>query len=558
MDSIDSIWKYKWLVICTAALPAGTYSAEVVINYEVGSVANELVIPFSYIVDPVSLVAPVNVDFSINLNSTASETQQVIEISSNTTQNLSWHASSGADWLKVYPDTGDTETQNQLTLSLDLNALRTMENGTYISTVTLSSDQPNVLDSSISVQLFFEVASINYVSPYVLYENLAHQVTLKGSNLLQAAGLTMEVGSATISNFTVVDDSEITIDIPELPAGEYRFQLVDNLGIAPATGRLLIRTAPQYHETVTSLQGRPESIEYDPERDAFYVVLSDRTGRFAQRIGYDGAQWVATNLNVENPLAVGLSADGSELLLTTSNCEVAHLDSDTLDVISLNTYQGSCYIMRFGILNSFDDGQILIANNNQWSDMWEYPGFARFPAPSVHNPISIRSRYRNAMLWAEGPLSGTSRPLYIYSSKADTFTQFSIHDSDSSYLPYNLAINDDGSRLLHKFDVYDENQSYIGSLSGQTYDIRDGIGITPDGSRAIRFSYDTKKLSVFDLSMNTGPFLQLGNDIVLADDTFDRVIKIESSPDGSVVFVFGQNIGAQSVAEYKLSVTPLP
>ncbi|MEJ2455836.1 MAG: hypothetical protein P8103_17000 [Candidatus Thiodiazotropha sp.] len=549
------------LSVSPSALTAGTYSAEVVITYNVGSMTGEVPIPVTYVVDPIRLDAPANTSFNIDLGSSASEAQQTVNISTNAVQNLNWTATSSASWLTISPGSGNTSSQNQLTLSLDLGELRTLASGTYNSTVTVSTTYPGVPDVDIAVQLILDTASIDFVTPYVLYANQPRQITIKGSGLMQAAGLSMEIGAATIPNFTVVDDTELNIEIPALPAGEYSFHLVDDLGIAPTSGRLLVKPAPEYQDVVVTIHGRPESIEYDPERDAFFAVLWDLdygTDFVAQRIRFDGTQWAVVDLSVQKPLAVGLTVDGSELLVTTENCEVVHVDPDTLAIKSTSTYPGICYIERFEMVNSFDDGQILVADTNQWPTVWEYPSFTNFSVPSVHNPISIRTRNRNAMLWAESPTISAPRSIHYYSSKTDSFTQFAVQDSDTYFTSYNLAISDDGKRLIHTFDVYDENQSYIGSLDGLIYNGLDRVGITPDGSRAVRFSYDTKNLSIFDLSNDAGPFPQLGSDLALPSGTFDSAFKVELSHDGSAAFVFGDKAITQNAYEYKFSVTPLP
>ncbi len=544
-----------------SALSAGTYSAEVVITYNVGAMTGELAIPVTYVVDPIRLEAPASALFSIDLGSSASDTQQTVNISTNAAQSLDWSAMSSASWLTLSPGSGNTSTQNQLTLSLDLGELRTLASGTYNSTVTVSTTYPGVPDVDIAVELIIDTASIDFVSPYVLYENQPRLVTLKGSGLLQAAGLPMEIGSTSIPSFTIVDDSEINIEIPALAAGEYSFHLVDDLGIAPTSGRLLVKPAPEYSDAIVPIHGRPESIEYDPERDAFFAVLWDLDYGMdfvAQRIRFDGTQWTVVDLSVQKPLAVGLTVDGSELLVTTENCEVVHVDPDTLAIKSTSTYPETCYIERFGMVNSFDDGQILVADTNQWPTAWEYPSFTNFSVPSVHNPISIRTRNRNAMLWAESPTISAPRSIHYYSSKTDSFTQFAVQDSDTYFTPYNLAISDNGNRLIHTIDVYDANQNHIGGLDGVTYSSLDRVGITPDGSRAVRFSYDTKNLSIFDLSSDAGPFPQLGGDLALPSGTFDSAFKVELSHDGSAAFVFGYKAVSQTTNEYKFSVTPLP
>jgi hypothetical protein len=549
------------LSVIPTGLLAGTYSAEVVITYKVGAMTSELAIPVTYVVEPIKLQTPANANFNLDLRSTIADTQQVVTITTNSDQNINWNATSSANWLKISPVSGDTGSQNQLSLTLDTEVLRTLESNTYKAKVTIAGNQPRVASAQIVVQLVLDKASIDFVAPYVLYENQARNITLKGSGLLQAAGLSIAVGSIEISDFTVVDDEEIRIKIPGLTAGEYDFHIIDDLGISPTSGRLLVKSVPKYQDAVVSIHGRPESIEYDPERDAFFGVFWDLVygaDFVAQRIRFNGSQWEVDDLSVQQPLAVGLTLDGSELLVTTENCEVIHIDPETLAINSTSTFTGSCYPERFGMLNNFDDGQILVANTNQWPRAWEYPAFTTFSVPSVHNPISIRSRNRNAMLWAESPTISGLRSIYLYSSKTDTFTSFAVHDSGTYFLPYNLAINDDGSRLIHQFDVYDDNQLYIGSLAGLTYNGLDRVGISPDGSRAVRFSYASKNLTIFDLSTDTGQFPQSGGDIVLPAGTFDKAFNVEISQDGSTGFVFGSKEATQSTTEFKLNVTVLP
>lgn len=545
------------LTVNASAMVAGNYSANIVLS--AGSLSTT--IPVTYVVEAIAVQGPASVTFNLDLSSGVSDTEQVVTITTNSLQNETWTATSDVAWLTVSPASGDTDTQNQLTLTLDLAEVRALENNTYTGTVTVAADRADVNDDQITVQLVLDRASIGFASPYVMYENHPQTITLRGTGLLQAAGSSIMIGTTEIPTFTIVDDAEIQIDVPGMAIGEYTFKIADTLGLAADSGRLVVRAAPVYQDVVVSINGRPESIEFDPERDAFYGVfwnLDYASGKVAQRIRFDGSQWAVDDLAVSSPLAVGLTGDGTELLVTTSSCDVVHLDPVTLAVNSTTAYTGTCMSDIFGMINGFDDGQILVADTNQWPTVWEFPSYTAFSAPSIHNPISIRSRNRNAMLWAESPTISAPRDIYMYSSKTDTFTAFSVQDTGTYFSPYNLAINADGSRMIHKFDVYGGNQAYIGSLDGLTYNSLDRVGISPDGLRALRFSFDTKNLSVFDLSSGTGPFAQSGSDIVLPAGTFDAAYNVEMSYDGSTGFVFGSKTVAPSTYDFKFSATVLP
>ncbi|MEJ2406415.1 MAG: hypothetical protein P8171_19380 [Candidatus Thiodiazotropha sp.] len=536
------------------AMPTGTYHANIIFSSDTLSAE----VPVTYVVEPVRLDVPTNTTFNIDLESSISDTEQNVTVSTNTSRTLNWSATSNASWLTVSPNSGDTDALNTLTLSLDLDILKNPESSTFNSIVTITTNQSNAPDVYIAVELNLDLPMVKYLSPYVIYDNQPHKITIKGSGFLHTAGLAMSIGDTTTYDFTVVDDSEIDIEIPALPVGEYSFKLSDSLGLSPESGRLLVKRAPQYKNAVILTQGRTSSIEYDPERDAFFVVSQSSTGSTAQRIRYDGTQWSVDNLSVQKPIAVGLTTDGTELLVTKENCEVAHVDPETLEITYTGTFRFSCNYEQFGILHSFDDGQILIANTNQWSEVWEYPSFTVLTSPSTYYATSVLSRKRNLMLWAESPFITKPRSIYIYSSKTNAFNQFAAHDSDMYFTHSNLAISDDGNRIIHKIDVYDENQSYIGSLSGLEYNIQDHVAISPDGLRGYVLKNETKNLSVYDLSNPIGPFLQIGNDIELPCNTIDRVNNFVISYDGSAAFVFGEEVISLSETKRTFCVIPLP
>jgi hypothetical protein len=326
----------------------------------------------------------------------------------------------------------------------------------------------------------------------------------------------------------------------------------NQLGIQFPPTRLVVRDPPNYADEELALPGAVRALEYDAERDVFYAVFSTNTGNVAQRlVRQQNGSWQFDSINVPNPRALTLTADGTQLLVTSANCGVHELDVATLQVIE-SAFKGNCVSEDFGIIHGLANGRVLIGDSDQWSSTWTYPGFETTPyLPSIHSATTVLSYDRTLMIWAEQPSISPPREIYAF----DTYMRgnasgVSPNDTSTNFTRSNLASSGDGMFAMHREDIYEniyhDRLSYVGSLP-----VISGANLMPAlsryGTRAVVLDPDTDTLSLFDVA---------GLTLIQDIDTFTSDVlggQLMFLPDDSTVFSFTQTSGG-----YRLYVRGLP
>jgi len=463
--------------------------------------------------------------------------------------------SSDVPWLDIVSAPAQTGPNATVVVKIDTGELAALENGTHLATLTVTPT--GYTPRSDQLALMRSLPKIEHVAPYVAYPGQPTPVILYGEEMHQTLGTTLVINGIEVSGFTdaMLEHSRITL--PALPVGEYDMHVKNNLGVVIPMGRFVVRNAPTYPDGEFAIHGRVEALDYDMERDVFYVVSWDlNSGQDLQayRLRFDGAQWHRDAIAVTEPRAVSLNVDGTKLFVTSSHCGVHEVDPDTLQVVH-STSRTDCFNDYFGMVVGLANGRTVIADTNQWPTVYDYPPLApstlQFPL-DVHSPTYTLSRNRGCLLWAGQPTISSPRPLHSYNVETNTFSQIAVHDPETYFLAPLLALSGDGHRFMHREDVY-ENGQYIGTVQGSGNPLATPT-LTTVGDRAVVLNPDTGELELFDLS--NGPnFPKLDDVATLPDAGIGRLTLL---PDDSVVFAFMVKADLSSHFTFKLYVRNLP
>ncbi|MGQ0835190.1 MAG: hypothetical protein ACT4O5_09770, partial [Gammaproteobacteria bacterium] len=443
-------------------------------------------------------------------------------------------------------------------VQLDLAAVRALSNGAYEAQVTATSaggQRAAVAGASLNLQL----PVVQAVIPYVAYAGSPSRVTLYGEGLAQANGRSLFINGVEALGISASTDDRAIIELPPLPAGTYTVRIGHALPVARETARVLVRDAPVYGDAQLSLPGLVTSLEYDAERDSFYVVFQDSSGiHVARRLRREGGAWTLDLIPVSVPIAVGLTADGTQLLVTAPNCTVHRLDPGTLATLQSLT-KPSCDPLgeRFGALAGLADGRVLIVDTEQGSSLWEYPGFGSLQIlPAIQNPVAMLSYERNRLLWAERPVDQGLRSIFYYDVGGSAARSIQTQ-GDTLFTYSRLAISGDGSRTLHQERVYDDALRFIGTLAGRSTDTLPGLNRR--GSRAIALDLQQNALFVHDVSGGGPAFPQMGGGIALQSYmTFGSKVVVPPADTAAFVFTVNGWIPGYDPDPFKLYVRVLP
>jgi hypothetical protein len=432
-----------------------------------------------------------------------------------------------------------------------------MANGNHLAhlTVTPAGHTPHTAE----LLLMLALPRIEHVAPYVTYVGQAAPVTFYGNRLDQTLGATLVINGIEVHGFAESMANRARITLPVLPVGEYTMHIKNNLGVVIPMSRFVVRQPPSYPDADVATPGRIESLEYDAERDAFYgVSYSELTGVFsAWRMRFDGAQWHTDTIDgAPGAESVAMNVDGTKLFVAGPNCIVREVNPATLQ-ITQTAQRSSCFSEFWGLSLGLADGRILVGNNSQWPTVYEYPSFVdtTTPFPFISTPHYKLNRNRDRLLWAETPTISAPRHLFFYDLPTDTFSPIIVQDPDTYMFSWNIAISDDGHRMMHRRDVYEDGQ-YVGSVSASLTNAFISPALTHDGEHAVIFDPDTHVLALYDLG--TGPnFPKIGDIDTLPDSTRAQT-RIALLPDDSVAFTFTTLLGQNGVTGYSLYVRNLP
>jgi hypothetical protein len=448
-----------------------------------------------------------------------------------------------------------SHAQSKVHLQLVLATIGHQPNGELKAKVTVTPAggySPAVGDVTVNMALPF----VRTVMPYVAYTGRPQTVTLYGEALAQADGrhFTIHGQQVRIDNATA---TRATADLPALAHGEHTLSIDNALGIQRNMGRVVVRAMPHYEDAEVQLPGPVRSVEYDPERDTFYVVLQEPGGLAAKRIHRTTGVWQLEPIPVSAPRALALTADGTQLLVTADGCAIHHLQPSALAVLQ-STTKPSCGVdEQLGAVVALADGRVLIADDLAASAVWDYPAFTPSQIlPSAMNPLALVNSGRNRLLWAERDAAGK---LHRFSVGMESAREVAPH-SAPGYLRSNLAVSGNGARALHRADLYDGQMNYVGSLEGIADPNEMVPGLDSRGTRAVVLDTTQDALVLYDLTRGGPTFPRVGSPMPLASDLWPNDGVVIVSPMDSAAFAFTTTAldTATNLYAHRLYVRVLP
>ncbi|HVY64757.1 MAG TPA: hypothetical protein VHH11_08045, partial [Gammaproteobacteria bacterium] len=204
-----------------ADLPAGTYTGT--IEVQPGTTPRRVKRDVTYTVQS-ALSVTGNVDFTVDANTQSADLQRMLtaDVSSGVAGSLGWIAGYSSTWLQVSPQSGDTATAHQITLSLVPAVLERLPKGLYSADVTFGAQQPGAFsDRVLHVTLDLRLPHTEFVMPHAVAEGSTGQTFIRGSGFASLPG-TVTFGSTAASAVTPGSDTAISASHPVMPAGNYK------------------------------------------------------------------------------------------------------------------------------------------------------------------------------------------------------------------------------------------------------------------------------------------------------------------------------------------------
>jgi hypothetical protein len=100
-------------------------------------------------------------------------------------------------------------------------------------------DRPDVR-VELPVEVTVKLPSVTRVAPFVVYDQVASELVVRGVGLDGLGGQPLRVGAATATNVRVVNGSELRATAPALAAGTHAVRVLNALGVATASADLLV------------------------------------------------------------------------------------------------------------------------------------------------------------------------------------------------------------------------------------------------------------------------------------------------------------------------------
>lgn len=495
--------------------------------------------------------------FFVNEDLSVSDLSQTLTVATNFSGESDWTANVDVPWLELSPITGNTSTNNEITVSLLTDQIAELKSRYYDgdiinhrATVTISSPLPDVEDKTITVTLQIDLPTITSVSPNVAVSGSNEEFIARGYGFSNLTTQTITCGGQTALAYTIINDTDMRITCPVLAAGQYEIEIVNRAGIDRIHAVLNVVEPVVYPEEAITSQGVKTRIIYDPLRDALYIA--NKTDDTLERYVFDttlapGNQWVKSTIGVNQIADIAMSTDGTYLYAGGVNenpaiiCPSPILHKVDLDSFSIafSSSPGGCKTYNsFGFLS---DG--FMATTYKWSTSvarnnphLNRPDSAMYLVwPAMFDAITGVSRDGRRILFADRNLNPSATVQFLDAS--DTSDIFSLNMTNSSLIRNVDSIHSDrtGSKwVIDHTDIYNDAFALVGRLPNST------LASTLSHNGLTAYTVDSNNtLRKFDLTtVNNGEFVEQGTGITLPGiPGTDPVMTI--THDGSTLFMVG-------------------
>jgi len=487
-----------------AGITQGAYTANIRLSGAYPS--QDVVIPVAFTVG-VGFARPADVTVAVGAETTPAGLAGSAPVTLVAGTSETWTAASSAAWLVLTNPSGTTGTS--LAFTIDPASVAGFANGSDTTAeVTVTPTKATMTPVSFAVTLHKQLPAVTSLAPYVHNAGVPVRVVVRGAGfnsvLNPLARFTVQGG--TLTSASVVNDTEVVLNVGALAAGNHTVAASNALGMSAQSGHVTVVTPASYVYAAVPTGGALRSLAYDAERDAIYAANIGLES--IMRFRHSGSSWASDSLLFAAAYDVGLTQDGAALIATASS-----QSSSTIAVVDPAAFTvGSSSQQSITLQPTFDTlGFTLPTTNDGRSWLAVAPAGSPFAnlayvTPTALTPTNVVPANLSTLFYG-GPWFAMSRdgerliivqsasvspqPPMLYLNAADGVLRTNPAGLTFSY---HMSASETGDRVF--FDngtVRDGAFNLIGTATlptgSGTYDAIASV-ISPDGTRAFVLAYN--------------------------------------------------------------------
>jgi hypothetical protein len=354
-------------------------------------------------------------------------------------------------------------------------------------------------------------------------------------------------GTATAASFLVAADSEIIVQVPALPAGNYPVTIdaSNHEGTIPSQATLTVVDPIAYSAQTLNYPAPATAINslvYDAERRSI-LVATDAAGSQLVRYAYDAGTWT--------PQSTGALTSVRDLALSTTGAQIYAISDTQLSLVNPTTLalgasftapdlQSDMFLRSIAMSNT---NVAYVTSGGATKDELS-PVYAFSELNGALSDIS-QLNYGTAEANASGttivavqgdPLTTTSAPVYVHKSTdvgaSFSPTSFNLHQGSAE-----TSLDRSGSRIVLAGSIVFDS-SFTQSASIQP---ADAVVVSPDGNRLYAYYSSTNVVDTYDISTysNGTTLTPIGTTALSAPP--GASVKMTITPDAQTLILAGAN-----------------
>jgi hypothetical protein len=539
------------------SLTPGNYDGSVKIAHAGGTI----IVPVLLTVSAKSLTVSSDLSFMIDTSTQLADLTQAVNVGTNYPASgaADWTATAEADkpWISVSPTSGDTQSANAISVSIDPSKLGDLLNRyhndgqliDHTAAVTINSTTAGIGPATLTISLNLDYPHAQTVSPNVAVTGSSEEIILRGWGFSELTSQILYCGSQEATSYTVLSDVEIRATCPALTAGDYEMRFENSIGMIRTNPILHVKDAAGYADEVISSTGMKSRIVYDATRDSIY--LANTGNGEIERIVYDetislGSKWVVTVLPITDLVDIALSTDASYLtaMQSTAGGYMTLVDPAALTILEYHVLGGTKVYNNAAFLSG---GEAITtygpSGTSETSTRFKRLAAVGLLDPAIENAVVGATRDGRRALVASKDANPAADVFYHDSASAPTMNPSTMNSTGLTRNASAISSDRRGSKwILDHIDVYTDQFLYLGSLPSTTL----ASTLNHDGS--IAYTVDSSgSLRKFDLTnVSAQQFSEVGSGTTLAGDPGANPV-MTLSHDGGKLFIAGdQNVIIQT------------
>jgi hypothetical protein len=429
-----------------------------------------------------------------------------------------WSAISSQPWLVLSPSSGTTPSTLRFTVDAAL-AGALANNSDHTAIVTISA--PAVKETSFRVTLRKQLPTLATVMPYGIPAGRKSRLIVGGTGLAQVADMSksLKATGLTLSNIRVLSDRQVEMEVTPAAAGTYTLTLGPGAGV-----KIQVTAADPYAAASWAHPGDDFLSFYvhDPVRKAVFAS-TNWLGSAVYKFQYRDGNWFSEALPVSKPINLGLTPDGSRLVVATDGA-LKIIDPDTFRIvdslpISLGVQQGGGGPLAVTADNRMWLPGSYSGNRMGYLDLTDY----RVRQLEITDPKLtylesadfVASADGSRLLVAPDYCCTPRDPWFLYLPADGSIT----NPMGKTEFWYDARVSADGSRvaLQNTGEVYDGRYELLGKLPPAPGLFWSRLALTPDGKRIAALATEgsiVTSIEVFDttaIAPGTTSFKKVGS-----------------------------------------------